>query len=151
MNARRSLNIAFGLSRIGFGIFATVAPERMGRTWIGADADRGRVKVLLRALGLRDIGLGTGVVAASLRDQAGPVLAASMLSDLGDMTATLLGREELDEKEVMTTVGVTLAAALVAAALLAASECGGCESCRDHESGDELESGEEIEPGRTLV
>ncbi|MBN8867092.1 MAG: hypothetical protein J0H98_06030 [Solirubrobacterales bacterium] len=120
MDSGRALNAGYGLARIGFGIFASSAPTRMGRTWVGGDAERPGATVILRALGLRDIALGSGTLAAALRGDASDWLAVSMISDLGDAAATLIGRNEIGSRGVAITAGVAGAGALGAALLLAA-------------------------------
>lgn len=121
MSTSNGLSAAYGLARVGFGIFASSAPSRMGRSWVGDDADRSGGKVILRALGFRDIALGAGVTGAALRGEPRDWLAVSMISDLGDLAATLIGRSEIDERGVKITAGVAGAGALAAAVLLAMS------------------------------
>lgn len=119
MNLQRISIVSFGLARVAVGVFAGSAPERLGRTWIGDDAAGEPTKVILRALGARDIALGAGTAAAATRDQAGPWLAVSVLADLGDVAATLLARENLPDRGVVTTSVVAGSAALAGLALLA--------------------------------
>jgi hypothetical protein len=120
MGMRRSVNLAFGLSRLAFGVVASVAPERVGSTWIGEkDASRNTVRTVFRALGFRDIALGLGMSEAALRDQAGPWLAVALLSDLGDFSATMLSRQHLDSRSVVITGLLTGSATAAAAVLLA--------------------------------
>ncbi|MDQ5894537.1 MAG: hypothetical protein QG596_798 [Actinomycetota bacterium] len=120
MSISNGLSAAYGLARVGFGIFAASSPKTVGRTWIGADADRPRVEVLLRALGFRDIALGAGITEGALRGNATGWLAVAMLCDLGDMSATLIGRKNLDQQEAIITAALTSGGAIAAAILLLA-------------------------------
>lgn len=120
MRLNNQLSAAYGLARVGFGVFATSKPEKLGRTWIGADADRPGTGVILRALGLRDIALGAGTVEAARQGRASGWLAVSMLSDLGDVAATLTGRDGIDQRGVVLTSAVAGAGALTAGILLLA-------------------------------
>ena len=116
---RRFLNIGFGASRVLFGIVASSVPERIGSTWVGEDAYRESSKVIFRALGLRDIALGAGMIQGATNDQAAPWLAVAMLSDLGDFTATIVSRNRIDPRAVAMTAFLTGSATLTAAGLLA--------------------------------
>jgi hypothetical protein len=116
---RQFLNVGFGMTRVLFGVVASSVPERIGSTWIGEDASRESSKVVFRALGLRDIALGAGMVEASVRDEAAPWLAVAMLSDLGDFTATIIARNKIDPRAVAITAFLTGSATVTAAGLLA--------------------------------
>jgi hypothetical protein len=107
------------MTRVLFGVVASSVPEKVGSTWIGEDASRESSKVVFRALGLRDIALGAGMVEASVRDEAAPWLAVAMLSDLGDFTATVIARNKIDPRAVAITAFLTGSATLTAAGLLA--------------------------------
>lgn len=122
MSAINGLSAAYGLARVGFGLFVTSAPERMGRTWVGAEADGPGAGVILRALGFRDIALGIGLAEASFRRDPRSWLAVTMLSDLGDVAATMIGRHEIDSRGVAITTALAGSGALAAGLLLLASE-----------------------------
>jgi hypothetical protein len=119
MKLARAANVGFGLSRVLFGVVAGSAPQAIGRTWIGDEAERERTKVILRALGVRDIALGAGTIEAALADRAAPWLAVSVLADLGDAVSTMLAREQLPRRGVVTTSVVAGSAAAAGLALLA--------------------------------
>jgi hypothetical protein len=119
MNARRWINTGFGLSRVAFGLVAGSSPERIGRTWIGDLAGEEPAKVILRALGARDVALGAGTAEAALRDRAGTWLAMTVLADLGDVVATVAARDRLPRSGVITTSALAGSAALAGLALLA--------------------------------
>jgi hypothetical protein len=116
------LNVAFGMTRVGFGIFASSAPQLVGRTWIGEEADRPGAGVILRALGFRDIALGAGTLDGALRGEARGWLAVCMLSDLGDVATTLIGRNRIDRQSVVMTTFFAGSAAVASGVLLALNE-----------------------------
>jgi len=122
MTPSNGLSAAYGIARAGFGLFATSAPERLGRSWVGEDASRPGTRVILRALGFRDIALGAGTAEAALRGDPRGWLAVSMISDLGDLAATVIGRGRIGSRGVAITSAVAGAGALAAGALLLASD-----------------------------
>jgi hypothetical protein len=88
----RDLALAQARGRIAVGAAMLVAPGLAGKGWIGGDALRPAVKVIIRGFGARDLALGLGVVIAL--DRGAPVrgwLEGSALADVGDFVATLLG------------------------------------------------------------
>jgi len=119
MNTQRVLNVGFGAARVGFGVVAGAWPEKIGRTWIGDQAAEAPTKVILRALGVRDVALGAGTVEAALRDDAAVWLAVSVLADIGDVTATLTARKDLPREGVLTTTFLAGSAAIAGSILLA--------------------------------
>ncbi len=121
MEIQRGLNLGYGLTRVVFGMVATSMPRKLGRTWIGDDADTPGATVVLRALGVRDIALGAGTVVGALGDDADLWLATCVLADLGDVAGTISGRKELPENGVKTTVVLAGMGALAGIALLAIS------------------------------
>jgi hypothetical protein len=118
MNFKRALNVGFGASRVAFGMFAGAFPEKIGRTWIGESAETPQSKVILRALSGRDFAIGAGTIEAALRDDADTWLAVSALADIGDLTATLIARNDLERKGVMITAALAGSAALTGIGLL---------------------------------
>lgn len=122
MNLSKGLNVAFGMARVGFGIFASSAPVLVGRTWIGDEADRPGAEVILRALGFRDIALGAGTLDGALRGNASGWLAVCMLSDMGDVATTLIGRNKVDRKGVIMTTVFAGSGAIASGALLLLNE-----------------------------
>jgi len=122
MSLSNGLSAAYGLARVGFGVFATSSPERLGRTWIGDESEGPGAGVILRALGFRDIALGAGLTESALRGDPRSWLAVTMLSDLGDVAATLIGRERIDSRGVIITSALAGSGALAAGFLLLISE-----------------------------
>lgn len=120
MNARQIMNVAYAAARIGIGVVATTYPEKIGRTWIGENAESPNTKVILRGLGARDIALGAGTIDSTMRGEgAAAWLATSALADLGDLAATLAGREALPKNGVLVTSFLAASGAITGAALLA--------------------------------
>jgi hypothetical protein len=122
MASINGLSAAYGIARVGFGIFVSSAPTVMGRTWVGDEADRPGSGVILRALGFRDIALGAGLAGGAMNGNARGWLAVTMLSDLGDVAATLIGRDRIDSRGVAITTALAGSGALAAGLLLAAGE-----------------------------
>jgi hypothetical protein len=123
MKDLKTLAIAFGAGRIAYAAALVAAPGRAGGPWLGPAAASGGGRVAARALAVRDGALGVGVVAAASSGGAmRPWLAACVVSDLVDMTATWLERDELPERSGPATVVVAGGAAAAGAALAVASE-----------------------------
>jgi hypothetical protein len=115
----KSLAMATGLARAAFGLALIVAPARIARGWIGDEAERPNVKVLVRAIGVRDVVVGMGTLMAARRNT--PVrgwLEGGMAADAGDIIGTLYAAKHLPRQGVVMTVGLAaLAAALSARAV----------------------------------
>ena len=82
--------------RVAIGAALVLAPGLAGRMWIGEDAARRAVKVFTRALGVRDLAIGLGVLLAL--ERGAPVrgwLEAGTLSDAVDVAATLLAGDAI--------------------------------------------------------
>ena len=91
-------DVAVGLSgaRIAAGVASLLAPGVVGRAMMGPDGGSGGTRLLLRVVGVRDLALGIGVLAALERDA--PVrdwLRASALVDCLDAAGSLLVRHHL--------------------------------------------------------
>ncbi|MDQ2621740.1 MAG: hypothetical protein M3Y45_01730 [Actinomycetota bacterium] len=119
MNTQRILNVGFGAARLGFGVFASAYPSKMGRSWIGDEAESPPTRAILRALGGRDVAIGAGTVEAALRDDARMWLAVSVLADIGDLASTITSRKDLPREGVMVTAAVAGSAAVAGGVLLA--------------------------------
>ncbi|MGK2956297.1 MAG: hypothetical protein ACSLFI_11595 [Solirubrobacterales bacterium] len=118
MNLKRALNVGYGASRVAFGMVAGAYPAKVGRTWIGASADKPENKVIFRALAGRDIAIGAGTIEGALRDEADVWLAIAALADIGDVTATLISRNDLENKGVIITSILASSAAAAGIGLL---------------------------------
>jgi hypothetical protein len=92
----RDLAVGLAGGRIAIGVVSLLAPGVVGRAMMGPDADSGGTRLVLRALGARDLALGIGVLAALDRDT--PVhgwLRASAVVDGLDAAGSLLARQYL--------------------------------------------------------
>jgi len=104
-----------GLVRVGIGSGLLLAPGFAGRIWIGEHADGPGTRVFARAIGVRDVVLGTR---ALLSQREGLPLRRWMrvevAVDVGDAVATVLAARHL-------TRGRRIAMPLIAAGYAAAS------------------------------
>ena len=121
MPSARLLTTAFALGRLGFGIGLLARPEAVASGWIGEDAGRSGVKVVLRGLGARDVVLSGGALAAlGEDDRLAHWLAAAIGCDLSDVVATLAApADSLPPNARWGTVALGGGSALAGAALLA--------------------------------
>jgi hypothetical protein len=123
MTSGRSAVAVVMALRIAYGAALIAAPERLARRWLGADAARPPAQVPLRALGMREVLLHAGGLAAAMRGgDVRPWLAASIAGDLTDIAATVAGRDGLPQGAAPTTAAVAGGSALVSAAV-GAVEC----------------------------
>ena len=105
------------LLRIVYGLGLIANPERLATRWLGSDAARAPVQVPLRALGMREVLLHSGALAAALRGRdVRPWLAASIVGDLTDIASTVAGRRELPPGAAPATAIVAGGSALLSAA-----------------------------------
>jgi hypothetical protein len=119
---RAAAAAVFGL-RIAYGAGLIAAPARLARSWLGPPAQTGPTQIPLQALGMREIVLHTGAMAAAVRGRAlGPWLAGSIAGDLTDVVATMLRRSTLPDGAARATLLVGGGSAAVSAALAAALE-----------------------------
>ncbi len=84
------LTAAFALGRLAFGVGLMARPERIASGWVGEDAERDAVKIVLRGLGARDVALSAGaLVALGDEDRLAHWVAAAIGCDLCDVVSTL--------------------------------------------------------------
>lgn len=89
----RSLVAGIALGRVAIGAALTLVPQ-LGVAWIGKDAERATSRVLLGAVGARDVTIGLGTLAALKRgDALVPWLLGAALADGTDLVGTLLARK----------------------------------------------------------
>jgi hypothetical protein len=120
--ARKGAIVVLGL-RIAYGAALIAAPTRLGRRWLGPAAKAAPTQVPLRALGAREIVLHVGAIVAAARGAPlRPWLAGSIVGDLSDLAATLVGRDQLPKGAATATLIVGGTSALVSAAVAAAVE-----------------------------
>jgi hypothetical protein len=90
----------FGLSRVGFGLWLAIAPNRPGHLWFGSETHPPSTAVLLRSVGGRDVGLGLGL--ASDPRPGSIWLKVGILADLVDALAVLLVRDRVPARNLWT-------------------------------------------------
>ena len=109
-------------NRVGFGGAMLVAPK-LAAGWIGRDAARGRVQVMTRATGARDLALGAGSLGMLLTGRpARPWFAAQLVADASDFAATCLAREKLPTAAAKFALGMAAGSSAIAAAYVAFGE-----------------------------
>ena len=85
-----------GATRLALGLGLIVWPPLVTRLWLGDKADEPAALVLGRALGVRDVAIGTGLLAAlGGRGSPRPWLVAGAVSDAVDLAATFVARDGL--------------------------------------------------------
>lgn len=92
----RDLAVGLAAGRIAIGALSLIAPGLVGRAMMGPDGGSGGTRLLLRAVGARDLTLGIGVLAAL--DRGAPVrgwLRASAVVDGLDAAGSVLARRHL--------------------------------------------------------
>lgn len=118
---RGQIVIAYSGLRIAYALGLLGAPSRVARPWLGADAGRPAAEVALRGLGMRDLALATGALAAAAT--GGPTrwwLAACAAGDAADLAATLsVDGERLPRNAKVGTVAAAGGFGAMAAALAA--------------------------------
>ena len=122
MDAKQTAKIN-GIGRAVIGTALTVAPAMATRGWIGDDADRAGANVLGRALGVRDLVLGAGLLHAL--GTGAPTrgwIAAAAMADAVDATATLLNWNDLPRSGRIGILVVALGSAVHMGALAATAD-----------------------------
>ena len=106
--------------RVAYGAGLVAATERLGRPWLGAGVAQAPAKVGLRALGVREVALHGGAIAAALRGQPlRPWLVASLAGDVTDIVWTYLARDEVPDGAPVKTLGAAGGSALLTLAVAA--------------------------------
>jgi hypothetical protein len=85
-----------GAGRAALGAGFILRPGLLGRLWVGSKADDGGVKVLIRAIGARDLTIGAGILAAIAAGR--PVrrwVEAATVSDAVDCAAALVAGDSI--------------------------------------------------------
>jgi hypothetical protein len=114
----RDIALAQARGRMVVGISLMLAPGLTGRRWIGEPAEHPAVKVLTRALGVRDFALGLGATIAI--DRGVPArgwFEAGALCDTVDLVATLVGGAAIPDRARRAVVVIAGASAIACAAL----------------------------------
>jgi hypothetical protein len=115
--ARAAAAAVLGL-RIAYGAGLILAPARLAQRWLGPESARAPTQVPLRGLGMREVVLHAGALAAALaKAPLRPWLVASITGDLTDVAATVAGRRQLPAGSAKATLAVGGGSALISAAL----------------------------------
>ena len=116
----RTIAKLLAAGRIGVGVGLLALPQVIGGRWVGPDGDRPGTRVLARALGVRDLALGAGVMAGLRQDD--PVkrwLALGVICDTVDLIATA-AEPDIPMRGRLSTAVIAGAAALVGVRLVRA-------------------------------
>jgi hypothetical protein len=110
----KDLAVSLGRGRVALGAVSVLAPGIVGRTMTGRDGFDGAMRLFLRMVGARDLGLGLGLLVAL--DRGAPVrgwLQASALVDGFDVAACLLARDHIRTSVFPGAVGLAATGALL--------------------------------------
>lgn len=124
----RTFATVMGTIRSGVGASLVVAPGWAGRIWVGPDADGPGTKVMARALGARDVVLGSAILAAGRSSD--PATAARYIrhgiaADVADVVATGLAFRHLEGKRRLLMPLVAAAVGALGAAATRAEDRAG--------------------------
>jgi hypothetical protein len=106
------LGKAVAAGRVLIGAALISAPERLTLPWIGRDARRPGAQVLARALGARDVVLGSGALASS-EDRLAFWLAAGAVADAVDFAATVAAGDAIPLAGRVSVGGLALGGAVL--------------------------------------
>ena len=118
----RLLATALAANRIAFGAGLVLTPGLHGRTWVGRAARDERTQVLARALGVRDLAIGTAALLSLRSGDARRVresFAVQVVTDTIDLLATLAAGSRMPGPQRAFAASVALASIGVAAATAA--------------------------------
>lgn len=114
----RMIATAIAGARVAMGVGFLVAPGRIGRGWIGDDADDAGTRVVLRALGVRDLVLGAGLLLALEHGRGARGWAeAGALADGVDAVATLAAGDRIPRRGRWTALTLAVPGAAISAAI----------------------------------
>jgi hypothetical protein len=114
----RAIALSQARGRMVVGAALVLAPGWSGARWIGEPAAQPPVKLLTRALGVRDFALGLG--AAIAIDRGAPVrgwFEAAALSDAVDLVATVLAGDSIPSSARKAVAAIAAGSAVACAAL----------------------------------
>lgn len=110
----RDLAVGLAGGRIAIGVVSLLVPGVVGRAMMGPDGDSRGARLLLRVVGVRDLALGVGVLAALDRDApARGWLRASAVVDGLDAAGSLLARNHLRPTVFPAAAGAATGGALL--------------------------------------
>ena len=108
----RDLAKVNGVGRAVLGAAFVVAPG-LGRVWLGSDASQSTTKAVARALGVRDLALGTGLVMALQNDEpARNWVTSAAVADAVDTAATLIAWPDLPRAGRLLVLGMAVGSAV---------------------------------------
>jgi hypothetical protein len=108
-------------ARIAYAVGLITAPEQLARKWLGPPVVQPSTQIPLRGLAVREIGLATGGLLASLRGApVRPWLVAQIAGDLSDVLASVWGRNGIPPAAVSAVTAVGGASAAITAGAAAA-------------------------------
>jgi peptide-methionine (R)-S-oxide reductase len=106
-----------GATRVGVGVAFLAAPRVMAAGCVGPEtAAEPRLDALVRAVGVRELVLGAGIVSALARGR--PVrkwLVAGVVADLADVAATVAFRDRLPKEKAAVVAATALGSAATGA------------------------------------
>jgi hypothetical protein len=106
-------------ARIAYGVVMLVAPQKIGRKWLGSPADEPGGQVALRAVGGREVAVhGVALFALLHGRPVWPWLVASIGGDLTDVASTVAAGDGLPDGSVRATIAVGGGSALLTSAML---------------------------------
>lgn len=112
-----------GIGRAVLGAALVAAPTLVARTWVGDDGAGPAAKVIGRALGIRDVALGAGLVQAlGAGSPARPWIAAAAVADAIDAGATLLNWRDLPPVGRALVLGLAAGSAVQMGVLAATAD-----------------------------
>jgi len=112
----RQLVRMIAAGRVVIGATLTLAPGFAGGQWVGEVAQRKDAKVMIRAMGVRDLALGAGALQAlSSGDPVRSWVLMGALSDVIDFTATALALRQLGARRALPVLAVAATAATIGA------------------------------------
>jgi hypothetical protein len=110
----RDLAIGLAGGRVAIGVVSILAPGLVGRAMMGPAGDSGGPRLLLRAVGARDVALGLGVLVALDHDATvRGWLRASAVVDGLDAAGCVLARHHLRPMVFPAAAGAATSGALL--------------------------------------
>jgi len=122
MDVPKGLAIGLAVNRAGFGLNYLLRPEQARTSWIGRAAKKPGTQVIVRSQGIRDVALGAGALRGAARGDARELrawVAGHTLSDLADLIATWLARDDLPKRRATLSMTIAGASTLAGAAATA--------------------------------
>jgi hypothetical protein len=116
----RAVATTIAVGRLGLGLIMLVAPDKVGKPWIGAAAEDGGGQTVIRGLAARDCALALGQLNAvrtgtGLREWS----AAAALADTGDAVAGAIAGGSIPRNGRLGVLAVASGAAVAGAWLTA--------------------------------